>query len=98
MTFARRLAGDLDVRADAERAFCVTISATMADRSADRHLARQQRTHYLGTCNWCGDLITHAADAPGRKPRFCSPSCKQAAYRINKLLSADSQRQFRSEN
>jgi len=92
------LAGDLDARADGERAFRVTISATMKDRSTDRHLARQQRTHYLGTCNRCGDLILHAADAPGRRPHFCSPRCKQAAYRINKLRSADSQRQFRSEN
>jgi len=56
LTSAHRLAGDLDVRANGECALRVTICATMRDRSADRHLARRQRTHYLGTCNWCGDL------------------------------------------
>jgi len=60
---------------------CVTISATMKGRSSDRHQARQERTHYVGQCNWCGDLVMQAAQAPGRRPRFCSPKCRQAAYR-----------------
>ena len=59
---------------------CVTISATMKDRSADRHLARRERTHYVGTCSWCGDLIMHSADLPGRGASLCSPRCRQAAY------------------
>lgn len=60
---------------------CVTICATMKDRSLDRHLARQQRTPYVGNCGWCGGLIMQGADVPGRRPQFCSPKCRQAAYR-----------------
>jgi len=79
-------------RAQAERresrpersADCVTICATMKDRSADRHLGRRQRTHFIGSCGWCGDLVMRAADVPGRRPRFCSPGCKQAAYRARR--------------
>jgi hypothetical protein len=52
----------------------VTISATMRSRSADRHLARRQQTHYVGSCAWCGGLSMQAADMPGRRPRFCSPT------------------------
>jgi hypothetical protein len=64
-----------------EPSLCVTIRATVNDRSVDRHLARKERTHHFASCAWCAGLIMQAADVPGRRPRFCSPRCRQFAYR-----------------
>ena len=70
----------------------------MNERSADRHLARRQRTHHIDDCHWCGELIMQSADTPGRRARFCSPRCRQAAYRAKKLSLARASPQFRTAN
>jgi hypothetical protein len=62
----------------------------MQDRTVDRHEARQQRVPYVGSCAWCGDLVLHSADLPGRRPRFCSPKCRLASYRAAKRTSLGS--------
>lgn len=33
----------------------------------------------MSRCRWCGRILVQAAR--GRPKRYCSPACKQAAYR-----------------
>lgn len=37
-------------------------------------------------CDSCSKLFYHPRSAPGRKPKYCSPACKQRAYRLRKFI------------
>lgn len=48
---------------------------------------------WVGQCLHCKGEIAHPMNVPGRKPKYCTEACKQAAYRQRRFLAENKKRQ-----